>query len=241
MISLTVPELTAQELITDRPDQTESAVTVPFHSLQIETGFVYESFKESGFTINNYSIAGTLLRYGLFENIELRFGTSYLITKADKTFNGFGDFLFGTKINFLKEENSFLDFGLMIHTALPVGNESFNPNKFEPELIAALSKALFENLSVSANIGGFHDSSIKENVYLYTSALGISLNNNLSAFIEIFGNFIPSESPVHNFDGGLTYLLSDNLQLDISGGKGISGADSFWFISSGVSFRINNF
>lgn len=31
------------DLVTDRPDQTESAATVPKHFLQIETGFILEN------------------------------------------------------------------------------------------------------------------------------------------------------------------------------------------------------
>jgi hypothetical protein len=45
LLSVFISQLSAQELVTDRPDQTESAVTVPLNSLQIETGFVYESLK----------------------------------------------------------------------------------------------------------------------------------------------------------------------------------------------------
>jgi hypothetical protein len=233
-------QYSAQELITDRPDQTESAVTVPINSLQIETGFAYESLKENGFFVKNYSVAGTLFRYGLIKNIELRFGTGYLVSKTNGTINGFGDFLFGGKINFLTEEQSALDFGLLIHTSLPIGNETLNPDKFEPEMIAALSKSISEKFSISINFGGSHNSSIEEIIYLYTSAVGISLNDELSAFVELYGNISSPFTPVHNFDGGFTYLLSDNIQLDISGGKGISGIDLFWFISTGVSLRIDN-
>ena len=35
----------APELITDRQDQTESAAVVPHNSLQIETGFLLENYK----------------------------------------------------------------------------------------------------------------------------------------------------------------------------------------------------
>ncbi len=37
----------AQSIVTDRPDQTESAVSVPKGSMQIETGFImaYETVK----------------------------------------------------------------------------------------------------------------------------------------------------------------------------------------------------
>ena len=77
-----------------------------------------------------------------------------------------------------------------------------------------------------------------EVVYLYTTAIGISFNNEFSSFIKVYGDFNASLKPIHNFDGGFTYLLSNNLQVDISGGKGISGVDSFWFLSTGFSFRL---
>ena len=67
------------ELITGRPDQTESSIIVPHKSLQIETGFVLENdetdlVNQTAFTYNT-----TLLRYGLFENFELRLGLGYFI------------------------------------------------------------------------------------------------------------------------------------------------------------------
>lgn len=78
---LFIPEIYSQKLVTDRPDQTESAVTVPLNSLQIETGFLYEGVKETESVFDNYSI-GALLRYGILDNIELRFGGDYLIGKV---------------------------------------------------------------------------------------------------------------------------------------------------------------
>jgi hypothetical protein len=239
-IFLFLPEVSAQELITDRPDQTESAVTVPLGSLQIETGFVYESFHENSFDYENYSIAGTLFRYGLFENIELRFGTAYLINKAGVTNKGLGDFLLGTKINFIKEESGLFDFGMLIHAALPVGAEAFKPGYIEPELIASFSKTLSDRFSMGFNAGGSLNSATDELIYIYTGTVGIYLTDELSAFLELYASFSTKIFPEHYFDGGFTYLLSENFQLDISGGKGISGIENLWFISSGISFRLLN-
>jgi hypothetical protein len=238
IIFLLIPQLFAQDLITDRPDQTESAVTVPLNSLQIETGFVYESFKEDNINVDNYSIAGTLLRYGLLDNIELRFGIGYLISKVDETVNGLGNFLLGAKINFLTEDKNSMDLGLLIHGRLPIGDEAFNPQKVEPELIAALSKSLSDRFSISVNIGGSHDSLIEEIIYLYTAALGYSASDNIGAFIEVYGNLSSPFPPEHLYDGGIAYLLSDNVQLDLSGGKKFTGDDSIWFVSSGISLRL---
>ena len=244
---LFIPAIYTQELVTDRPDQTESAVTVPFKSLQIETGFAYESFKEKVFIydsfkeenipVENYSIAGTLLRYGLEDNVEFRLGGGYLVQKGEDTIVDFDDLLVGLKINFFQEGSAPFDVGLLAHLIVPV-YPIISFQEIEPELIFALSRSLSERFSISANFGGSLDSRIVEIIYLYTLALGISLNDELSSFIEIYGNVNESLTPIHNFDGGFTYLLSDNLQLDISGGKGISGIDSFWFISTGLSLRL---
>jgi hypothetical protein len=39
------PSWSDTELITDRPDQTESSSTVPRNTLQIETGFIFGEFQ----------------------------------------------------------------------------------------------------------------------------------------------------------------------------------------------------
>ena len=235
-----IPRCYTQELVTDRPDQTESAVTVPLHSLQIETGFAYESFNENNIYVENYNIAGTLFRYGLENNVEFRFGAGYLIYKGEETTVDFDDLLVGLKINFLKEDSAPIDLGLMAHVVVPVF-PIFNFQLIEPELIFAASRSLSDKFSISANFGGSWDSQWTEVAYLYTTVLGYSFTEKLGSFIEVYGNLSSSFSPVHNYDAGLTYLLSNNLQLDISGGRRFSEDDSFWFISTGVSLKINNF
>ena len=232
--------LYSQSLVTDRPDQTESAITVPLNSLQIETGFAYESLEEISISIKNYSIAGTLIRYGIIDFLELRFGGTYFITEEEININGLGNLFTGIKANFLNEEINLVDFALLVHTFLPIGASAYKPEQVELQVIAAIAKSVFEEVSLSANLGGRYSSVFDKMIYQYSAAMGISLTNKLSTFLEAYGYFISSVEPVHNFDGGLTYLLSDDLQLDLSGGKGISGIDSFWFVSTGVSFRFNN-
>ncbi|MEZ5196140.1 MAG: hypothetical protein R2764_06995 [Bacteroidales bacterium] len=99
------PSWTVPDLVTDRPDQTESSVTVPHKSLQIETGFVFERFLNSDYTLDNWGIASTLFRYGLLKNMELRLASNYqyseLITKdsdVDTIQQGMGPILAGVKI-----------------------------------------------------------------------------------------------------------------------------------------------
>ena len=66
------------ELVTDRPDQTESSAVVPLRSLQVETGLVLTGDKTDLAEFRSFRYNTTLLRYGLFKNFELRAGLEYL-------------------------------------------------------------------------------------------------------------------------------------------------------------------
>jgi len=72
------------ELVTDRPDQTESSVTVPKGWLQIETGALRESDSPIHIVqVTNTVFNMTLLRYGLLKKTELRFGGEFIHTNVD--------------------------------------------------------------------------------------------------------------------------------------------------------------
>ena len=42
----------------------------------------------------------------------------------------------------------------------------------------------------------------------------------------------------HSFDGGLTFLICNNFQLDIFVGTGISELADDWTVGTGLSFRL---
>jgi hypothetical protein len=72
-------------------------------------------------------------------------------------------------------------------------------------------------------------------VFLFCSAL---FSNHLFAQNEVFSEFSNLIIPGYFFDGGFTYLLERNFQIDISSGIGILINNSFWLISSSFSLRI---
>jgi hypothetical protein len=74
---------------------------------------------------------------------------------------------------------------------------------------------------------------------VYTLALGIALSDELGTFIEFFGETPTGKGkPVNFVDGGFTYALADNLQVDILGGVGISEAADDWFVGAGLVWRL---
>ena len=58
-------------------------------------------------------------------------------------------------------------------------------------------------------------------------------------FIEVYGEIISEIIASNYFDGGFTYLFSNDLQIDISAGKGISESATAWFLSAGIAIRFN--
>ncbi len=78
------------------------------------------------------------------------------------------------------------------------------------------------------------------NLYIYSTALGFGITEKLGGFVELFGSFRNSISPEHFLDGGFTYLVSNDIQLDLSAGTRIFFEDTNWFVNGGLSIRIPN-
>lgn len=56
--------ITAQKIITDRPDQTESSSTIPKGSLQIESGMLLGFAENDNISLRTIIAPSTLFRYG---------------------------------------------------------------------------------------------------------------------------------------------------------------------------------
>ena len=118
----------AQEIVTDRPDQTESSSTVPINSLQIEAGFLLGNGETS--IERQYLAPTTLFRYGLTRGIELRLGEQ--IEFNDNTPGskfGVSNLELGTKIQILRKENIKTEIAFLSHIILPSGSEALSNGK----------------------------------------------------------------------------------------------------------------
>ncbi|HEY7600208.1 MAG TPA: hypothetical protein VH741_09800, partial [Candidatus Limnocylindrales bacterium] len=77
VLALAAAPVTAQgvpDLVTDRPDQTESAEVVPVGTLQVELGALFTRDETGGERIDVLEGPGSLVRWGLSPRFELRFG-----------------------------------------------------------------------------------------------------------------------------------------------------------------------
>jgi len=74
-----------ESLVTDRPDQTESSVTVPIGHVQVEAGWTMTRNEEGTTTVDVHEVPGVLVRTGIHERIELRLGWSGHVSVSSET------------------------------------------------------------------------------------------------------------------------------------------------------------
>ena len=239
-------QTTIPELITDRPDVTESAVTVPTGSFQVETGFSFQQQKytEFGESIENRSVSlfSTLFRYGVFENLEFRFGGEYFSNKSyinqiSYSVHGANDLMIGSKFVVRKDEKLLTNFALMFETTLPFGAEELKPQKFEPKFMILAEQELTEISSLSGNFGIEYASDQDNYLVDYSLSLGLDVAERIGVFAEIFGQTRNALIPENFFDCGITYLQTNNLQVDFSIGTTLLKSKTEWFAGVGISIR----
>jgi hypothetical protein len=160
--SLAFSQTETPDLVTDRPDQTESSSVVPHKSLQIETGFMLES-KESLFLTNkSYTYNTTLLRYGLFENFELRIGMAYEQVRFINETSGeiahsdpeLSPLYAGFKVNVAEEEGWIPEIAFLGALVLPfTARQAYRPSNVAANMRFSLSHTLSDRLSLGYNLG----------------------------------------------------------------------------------------
>jgi hypothetical protein len=240
------------ELVTDRPDQTESAEVVPRGFFQLEAGWVHTVDDEDGVTDRSDDIGNFLLRIGIFENVELRLGWNGFTARdrravsVDESQSGLRDADLGAKIKLAEERGARPQIALLGALVLPVGDDEVSESRFDPAFRFAFAHTLSDRLGVGYNLGMVWESEADDDgerkllsSAIYTLASGVAITDTVSAYVELFGS-IPataSGTPSNSFDGGFVWLVRPNLQLDIEAGVGLSSAAADWFIGAGLSVR----
>lgn len=237
---------TAGDLVTDRPDQTESPLAVAPGYVQLELGW---SYVEAG-TVRLHSLPGTLARIGLARGLEARLGFAgwrhLEVSEAEAT-QGVGPLGLGVKGELLRGEGLKPAVALLGEVLLPTAAEGLGPTRVDPAVRLALAHELGEVVSVGYNVGVAWLSERSEaresrtfSQGLYTLSLGFALGRRVGAFAEAFGTVPLSDESfaAHLVDGGFTLLVLPNLQLDLSAGVGLDSDADDWFVGAGASLRL---
>ena len=254
-LALAVPALTlAQDfsglpdsLVTDRPDFTESTATIPKGHFQLEGGYTFTRQGDEEAS----SLGELLLRVGAGERVEARFGIGSYgtvdtgISGASKL-SGYEDPFVGVKIRLNESDPDLLPPGrpqmaLLFSTSVPVGSDELTSDEWQPEGKLALSWDLNDWLSLSSNLIYGYPSDGDERFHQFGATLsaGLSLTDRMGAYVEAYGFNKESlnGSSTTYLNGGLTFGVSNDVQLDVRVGAGLDDPSPNWFAGIGGGIR----
>ena len=211
------------QISTDRPDQTEGTHVLKNGNFQIESGWTFNS---DGGSLNN------LLRIGTFKGIELRFSTNLISGHEDMTglFPSLDNLEFGAKFKILDKKETLTKISFLSH--LSVSTE-FSDNSGGLLNRVLVSHELSESFELAYNLGYSKYFEQDNGLLVYSLVIAKSFGN-LGAFVEIFGD------SYSNWDLGITYLIKENLQADISYGQGINNELSYLSIGAAWNFSLKS-
>ena len=247
-------------IVTDRPDFTESAETIPYGHLQLEAGYTFTLDKENRVKTRDHTMPEFLLRIGLIENVELRIGWegySYTHTRevrreqtpeggyrtiVDRKWEqGANDLTLGMKFKFVEQDGIIPHFATIVEMGIPTGSANVSPGDVEPGVVLLYAWDLNDIFTLSGNTGFFV---LREGTHQFfqttqSVSLAYAITDKLGGYVEYFGLFpdVIGEDCSHNLNTGFTYLLTENLQLDWRIGMGLNEQAPDFFTGIGFSIR----
>ncbi len=211
---------------TDRPDFTESPSTLPVGRWQVESGFTLLRDR----SLRSWSLPELLLRTGIGERLELRFGApDYLLSPSAP--EGFSDVSLGLKHALPGRGET--DLALLLHTSLPTGK--LGESRAVPELFLISSSPLRDGYELSGQIGARFGERLGG---MATLSLGIPLRDERwGAFAELAAEFEEDAPPSPLFHTGLTFSPQLDVQFDLHLGFGLNRHAPEFFVGGGYAHR----
>lgn len=225
-------------IIADRPDQSDGAYILSKGYFQMENGVGITDL-DPGFL---YTYPSTLWKVGVSESFEFRVLTEYI----NITHEGLPDVdgLLPVKVGF--KSKLFDQHGIIPQAAvlgflsLPgIASKQFQTTYFAPAMRLAFENTLTNMFSIAYNVGAEWNGEEARPNFIYTFSLGANVFHGLGAYLEVYGNMPQqrSEDFQHRLDGGLTYLVSRDVAIDVSGGIGLSDNAPERYVAAGLSYR----
>lgn len=236
-----------REMSTDRPDVTESPISVDAGHFQLETDLFKTSRNtENGITTveNKYNLAN--LKLGLSKNMDLQLVVESVVQHFDLDNNGyrlannygFGDLTLRLKYNLWGNDGGKTAFAMMPYVNFPTSKYSAY---VEPGIVFPFSLELENDFSIGTQVQFDLLKSISRSGYhgsiLQSAVIGKGLTKSLDTFVESFYTYDFEDKNFQvSLDGGFAYAITPNVKFDVGVNIGLTkNTDKVYFI--GFSFR----
>ncbi|HZV70604.1 MAG TPA: transporter [Saprospiraceae bacterium] len=225
-------------IVADRPNQSDGAAILAKGYFQMENGFSIEDIAP-GFV---YTYPSTLWKIGVSESFEFRILTEYI----NITHEGFPDVdgllpvQVGFKTKLFNQKGIIPQAAAIGFISLPgIASKQFTTTFFAPSMRLAFENSISDMFSVAYNVGAEWDGENARPNFLYTFSLEAEVFHSLGAYVEVYGDMPQQREDEfqHRLDGGLTYRISRDVVVDVSGGIGLSDNAPEQYVAVGLSYR----
>ncbi len=227
-----------------RPGQSIGAYTVGSGTLQVQSGVDYFGTRNSNIGETDHGVlTATGVRYGLTDQFEVGTFFEYRsVTKktdsASYSSTDLSNMLIGIRHQISVGKGLLPSIGFQFRLRLPVTTGDYKISSVAPSFIFVTSQQLSESITLITNLGGAWNGIDATPTGTYTINLSCAFTDKFGAFIENYGTLTQGKFETR-MDGGVAWLATPNLQLDLFGGFGRNYQIFDYFISTGISWRIH--
>lgn len=222
------PREAMREMATDRPDMTESPLSVEPGHVQVEFDTVaYESSRTATTHTHETRAATVNTRLGIGMRTDLQLVVVPLVHRVTTTANsaqteevGFGDTTLRLKINLRGNEEEGFAIGLLPFVVAPTSTGDIGDDQLSGGIAAPMSISLSERLDlgmmVQLDLGAAEEGGVAIRT-LGTLTLGVAVVGPFAVFFEVAQATELEDgdvTPTFEVHGGMTYELTPNLRLD---------------------------
>lgn len=244
------PDGQLREMSTDRPDKTESPFTVDAGRVQIETDLVsYTRDSRDGLTSRAWNVAPFNVKIGLAHDTDLQlvYGAfSHVRTSGPgvaERDSGFGDLVVRVKRNVWGNDGGETSLAVMPFVKVPTGTMSSLNDDVEGGVIVPLAIDLGRGMG----LGLMTEIDILKNesgrgyapTFVNSATVSVALTERLGMYLEAFVERSAERGAetVVTIDGGVTFAMTEHLQLDAGANVGVTEAADDLNVFVGMSRR----
>ena len=242
---------TEEPLASDRPDFTEASSTVGKGRVQLESGYTFTGDRSGSEKTLSHSYPEALLRVGMIADwFEFRIGQNFGNTTGHTPqgvfhTGGSEDLDLGVKLGLTEQKGVFPELALVLQTLVPTGQREITTGRVLPGLNLLYGWDVIKDKVTLAGSTQANRAIADGHGYVEMAqslSVGYSFTPKLASYTEWFAFFpagatAPGITAQHYLDGGFTYKVTPNFQLDIRAGIGLSRRADDFFAGTGFAIR----